>query len=62
MLGFSMVEPDLISTDDDPAAFRAAVGQGLKSLDQGRSVSYETVRRWLLSWGSDRETPPPEYP
>lgn len=43
----------------DQAAFKAAVEQGLASLDAGHAVPYEEVRRWLLSWGSKEETLPP---
>jgi predicted transcriptional regulator len=42
----------------DAAAFEAAVGAGMASLSAGRSVPYEEVRRWLLSWGNDEESPP----
>ncbi len=62
MLDSPMAEPKPKPTDDDPAVFRQAVDEGLKSLDGGRSLSYDKVRRWLLSWGTDRETPPPECP
>jgi predicted transcriptional regulator len=48
-------------TEDD-RAYVAAVEDGLKSLDAGRSLPYEKVRRWLLSWGTDKELPPPECP
>jgi predicted transcriptional regulator len=50
--------PDLKEDDD----FLAAVKAGQASLDAGRSVPYEDVRRWLLSWGTDKELPPPECP
>ena len=46
--------------DDDTAAFRSAVQKGLNSLDRERHIKYEDVRRWLLSWGTDNELPPPE--
>lgn len=48
--------------DRDEAAFRVAVAAGQASLDAGRKVPYEEVRRWLLSWGTDHETPPPKCP
>ena len=41
----------------EDAAFTAAVDEGLASLDVGRSVPYEDVRRWLLSWGAENELP-----
>jgi len=46
--------------DDDTTAFRAAVDAGVA--DAGRTVPYEDVRRWLLSWGTENELPPPECP
>lgn len=49
-------------TDDDMAAFVAAVEEGLADLDAGRTVPYEDVRRWLLSWGTENELPPPTCP
>ncbi len=48
--------------DDDTDAFTAAVEDGIADADAGRTVPYEDVRRWLLSWGTDRELPPPECP
>jgi predicted transcriptional regulator len=48
--------------DADEVAFRQAVADGTASLDAGRSVPYEVVRRWLLSWGTEAELPPPECP
>jgi predicted transcriptional regulator len=47
---------------EDDAAQIEAVEAGLASLDAGRSIPYEAVRRWLLSWGTDNELPPPECP
>ncbi len=46
---------------DDPttAAKRKGVKEGIASLDQGRFVRHEDMRRWLLSWGTDQDTPPP---
>ena len=44
------------------AELAAAVQAGQASLDAGRSVSYEHVRRWLLSWGTDKELSPPKGP
>jgi predicted transcriptional regulator len=55
-----MAEPKPKPPIEDEVAFRRAAEKGLGSLDQGRTVTYDKVRRWLLSWGSDRETPPPE--
>jgi predicted transcriptional regulator len=58
-----MVQP--LSTTDSPnhdREFLDAVDEGLADAKAGRSVPYAQVRRWLLSWGSDKELPPPECP
>lgn len=54
--------PNPTPTPDDPDtdAFVAAVKEGAASADAGRTVSYEDVRKWLLSWGADNELPKPE--
>lgn len=49
-------------SDDVHAAEIAAVVEGIADADAGRTVPYEDVRRWLLSWGTDSELPPPECP
>jgi predicted transcriptional regulator len=54
-----MNEDALTSPDNDERAFLAAVNEGLADQKAGRTTPYEKVRRWLLSWGSDRELPPP---
>ncbi len=41
----------------DDADYLAAVDEGLADAKAGRVVPYEKVRRWLLSWGSDKELP-----
>lgn len=46
-------------SDDDSAAFLKAVEEGIADADAGRTVPYEDVRRWLLSWGTTTELPPP---
>ena len=51
-----------VHDDEERAAFLAAVDQGLADVKAGRTVPYEKVRRWLLSWGTDEELPPPQCP
>ena len=46
--------------DAEEEEFLAAVDEGLADVKAGRTVSYEKVRRWLLSWGTDKELPPPK--
>lgn len=48
--------------EEERAAFLAAVQEGRDDIEAGRFVPYEKVRRWLLSWGTDHELPPPECP
>ena len=52
-------QPSDIETSQD-AEMRAAIEAGLKSLDADKNVPYEDVRKWLLSWGSDKELPAPK--
>jgi predicted transcriptional regulator len=51
---------DQIPDDPDTEAFVASVKRGLASADAGRTVPYEDVRRWILSWGTENELPKPE--
>ena len=48
--------------DDHSVEFIEAVEEGIADIKAGRVVPYEDVRRWLLSWGTDNELPPPECP
>jgi len=45
---------------EERAEFLRAVDEGLADADAGRTISFEKIRRWLLSWGTDHELPPPE--
>jgi predicted transcriptional regulator len=56
----SSLPPDRFS--QDRADYLAAVDEGLADAEAKRTVSFEKVRRWLLSWGSDQELPPPKCP
>jgi predicted transcriptional regulator len=60
LVGMANPAPFTENEDADSAALRQAAVDGMASLDAGRSVSYEDVRRWLLSWGAKDELPPPE--
>lgn len=48
--------------EDDTEAFQAAVREGIADAEAGRTIPHEDVRRWLLSWGTEKELPPPECP
>ena len=48
------------AADDYDPALAAALREGIADADAGRTMPYEEVRRWLLSWGTPDELPPPE--
>jgi hypothetical protein len=43
---------------EELADFKRAVQEALD--DTRPTISFEKVREWLLSWGTDHELPPPE--
>ena len=45
--------------DPDAEAEAAADAEALADIEAGRVVSGEAVKRWLLSWGTADELPPP---
>jgi predicted transcriptional regulator len=51
-----------IASDDSQTdeAFVAAIEEARAQVDAGKTVSYEEVRRWLLSWGTETELPRPK--
>ena len=44
-----------MTADENTKAFIEAADR-----DAGRTVPYEDVRKWLLSWGTENERPKPE--
>jgi predicted transcriptional regulator len=46
--------------DRDDAKFCADVREGIADADAGRVIPQDAIRRWLLSWGTGNELPPPE--
>lgn len=58
--GMNTPAPHQPSADDpETAALRAAVAEAEASLAEGRYIRHEDMRRWLLSWGTENELPPP---
>lgn len=55
----SAPEPSLFDQIDEAAEERA-LAEAERDIAEGRVISYEAVRRWLLSWGTDHELPPPK--
>lgn len=54
-------EHEHADADADAEAFVAAAREGIADAENGRTIPYEDVRRWLLSWGTESELLPPEY-
>lgn len=52
-------EPSIFDEIDAEAEERA-IREGEADADAGRVISHEAVRRWLLSWGTPNELPPPK--
>lgn len=52
-------EPSIFD-EVDQVAVDAAEAEGLADLEAGRTISWEAVERWLLSWGTPNELPPPQ--
>ena len=46
--------------EEERAAYLAAADEGIAEADAGKLIPYERIRRWLLSWGTDSELPPPK--
>lgn len=55
-----MTKPAEPLPDDDDAEFLKAVEEGIADADAGRVIPLQRIRRWLLSWGTENELPPPE--
>jgi predicted transcriptional regulator len=51
------VKPTRPLSDDER---RAALKAARKQAREGRGVPHEEVRRWLDSWGTEEELPPPK--
>ncbi len=52
-------EPSLLDDIDDEAE-AAADAEGLADIAAGRVVPHDEVARWLDTWGTPDETPPPK--
>ena len=55
-----MAEPASLFDAVDEEAEERALREAEADLDAGRVISHDAMRRWLLSWGTDSELPPPE--
>jgi predicted transcriptional regulator len=48
------------SSSAETAAKRTAIEEARRSIAAGRTISDEEMRRWLGSWGTPSELPPPQ--
>ncbi len=44
----------------DDAAEEQALAEAEAEIAAGKFISHEAMRRWLLSWGTANELPPPK--
>ena len=56
----SVATPTTHIPDWDNVPDEIAIAEAQADIAAGRVIPYEEVRRWLLSWGTDHELPPPE--
>ncbi len=52
-------EPSIFDVPDTQAD-EASTRRGLEDIAAGRVITHEAVKRWLLSWGTADERPPPK--
>lgn len=52
-------EPGVFDIADTDADERAAL-EGEADYAAGRVISHEAMKRWLLSWGTPEQLPPPK--
>jgi predicted transcriptional regulator len=52
-------EPSIFDEIDEAAEERA-LAEAERDIAEGRVISHEAMRRWLLSWGTPDELPPPQ--
>lgn len=52
-------EPFLFDEVDE-AAEQRALEEAERAIAEGRLISHAAVQRWLLSWGTPDELPPPK--
>ena len=42
-----------------PEALMAEIRQGEAQIEAGHYITHEAMKKWLLSWGTNHELPPP---
>lgn len=56
------IDPPEMTEEEIERAKDAAVEEGRLAMQEGRYVDHAEVARWLTSWGTDHELPPPAIP
>ena len=51
---------ELELTEEEERELDEAIERGLADIEAGRFVPHEEVEKWLRSWGTDNELPPPK--
>ena len=54
-------KPTARQETESNARDNAEVEAARADVDAGRTVSYQQVRKWLLSWGAKKELPRPRW-
>lgn len=56
-----LVKEALQAYVDEQKAYREAIEEAIREADEGGEfISWEATERWLKSWGTGNELPPPE--
>jgi predicted transcriptional regulator len=55
-----MDDTQTIFVGADAEAEEKALAEAEADRENGRLISHEAMRKWLLSWGTDNVLPPPE--
>lgn len=58
--GFGERADDFVFDDQLDEETLQAIAEGEADIAAGRVVSHEVVTRWIRSWGTETELPPPE--
>ena len=53
-------EPGVFDFADEAAELDAREQKAMADIDAGRIITHEAVVRWLKSWGTENELPPPK--
>ena len=55
-----LISDAVTSYVEDQERLLAEIRQGDREVKSGHYIRHEDMKAWLLSWGTDREIPPPK--